>query len=126
MRRRCPSCDQPGIFKSYFHMERYCPHCGMQYEREEGDWTGAVWINTMVTHVVFIAVLLAVAIPTWPNVPWGWMLVAEFVLGTATAMFFYPYSKTVWVAICLMFQPVEGIEEAEAALRVVERQEVGV
>jgi hypothetical protein len=89
----------------------------MSFERGEGDWTGAVAVNLVVTEVMFGLVLLGGALLTWPDVPWTALMVVAVVLNVVVPIAFYPLSKTVWVAVDLLFHPLEEIEEMEADLR---------
>ena len=117
MRRKCPRCNGRGIFETYFRMREFCPTCGMKFDRTEGDWTGAVAINLVFTELVFILVLVGVAVITWPDVPWTGLMIACVALNVMIPVLFYPYSRTIWVAIELAFHPLEPIEELEADLR---------
>jgi len=76
-----------------------CPRCGLEFEREEGYWLGAIILNTLVSGSIIALVFTAVVGITWPEVP-GWPLVLiclPIALGLPIA--FYPVSKTLWVAI---------------------------
>ncbi len=109
----CPNCGQPRLFRHWLRMIDRCPQCGLHFEREEGYWTGAVAINTVVTEVIFVALLATVVIWTWPNVPMVPLLVAALVLNAVFPLFFYPISKTLWVAIDLSLHPLEEREQHE-------------
>lgn len=90
-----------------------CPQCGLHFEREEGYWTGAVAINTVVTELVFIAFLVAAVVWTWPDIPLAPVLAGALALNGLFPLFFYPVSKTLWVAIDLTLHPLEEREEHE-------------
>jgi uncharacterized protein (DUF983 family) len=111
--RRCPNCGQPNLFRHWFHMVDRCPQCGLYYEREEGYWTGAVAINTVITELVFFAMLVVIVIWTWPDVPLVPVLIAAIALNVLFPLIFYPLSKTLWVAIDLALHPLEEREEHE-------------
>lgn len=90
-----------------------CPKCGIFFEREEGYWTGAVAINTIVTEMVFAIVLIIGVILTWPDIPIAPILVIALILNATVPLFFYPYSKTIWVALDLILHPLEEREQHE-------------
>ena len=96
---RCPNCGQPHLYRQWLRMVDRCPRCGLHFEREEGYWTGAVAINTVATEVVFIALLAVVVIWTWPDVPMVPVLIGALVLNGLFPLIFYPFSKTIWVAV---------------------------
>ena len=105
--RRCPRCGEWHIFRYWVTMVERCPRCGLLFEREEGHWTGAMGINIGVTELVFLVVLATVVIWTWPDIPTVKLLVAGLALNGLVPIFFYPISKTLWVAIDLIIRPTD-------------------
>lgn len=100
-------------------MTERCPGCGLFFEREEGYWTGAVAINTVVTELVFLIMMVIVVGITWPDIPVVPVMVAAISLNGIVPLVFYPASKTLWVATDLILHPLEEREEHEvAALRI--------
>ena len=97
--RRCPRCGGGKLFQRWFRMVPDCPHCGLHFEREPGYWVGAVAINTMVIGMVFTIVTVTVSAATIPDIPWVTLLMAELPLMAIGPGAFYPYSKTLWVAV---------------------------
>lgn len=97
--RRCARCGSGKLFRRWFHMVDDCPGCGLHFEREQGYWTGALAINIIATGGLFailFVTLLAITIPDVPVVPLLLILVPEAILGPIV---YYPFSKTVWVAV---------------------------
>lgn len=84
-------------------MAAACPACGLEFEREEGYWVGAMIVNIVVTELVFGAVLVGGMLASWPDVPWTQLLIAGVVLNVAVPVLFYPRSKTLWVGIDRFF-----------------------
>jgi uncharacterized protein (DUF983 family) len=97
--RRCPRCGGGKLFQRWFRMVPDCPHCGLHFEREPGYWVGAVAINTMVIGMVFTIITVTVSAATIPDIPWVTLLMAELPLMAIGPGAFYPYSKTLWVAV---------------------------
>ncbi len=93
-----------------------CPSCGHRFERDPGYWLGAMIINTAVAISSFLVVFVAIMVVTWPDVPWRAALVVTLVLNLVVPVVFYPWSKTLFVALDLSVRPVSP-EEAEAASR---------
>ena len=107
IRLRCPNCGNGRVMASWFRIRERCPACGLRYERDEENeyWLGAYTLNFIVTEVLFAAGLLVVLVLTWPGPPWTailWGGAAQMIL---TPIVFYPFSKTLWLAIDLMFRP---------------------
>lgn len=100
--RRCPRCGQGGLFRRWFDLAEQCPRCGLPFERGEGYWLGAMAINLGITETVFGVVLVGVALATWPDVPWVGLTIGAVVLNTVVPVLFYPFSKTIFIAIDLV------------------------
>ena len=95
--------------KSWVTINPRCESCGLRFERgqdeEQDHWLGAFTLNFIVTEVVFgIALLIAILI-TWPDPPWTRLLYGGGVLMVLMPVVFYPMSKTLWLAIDLLFRP---------------------
>ena len=103
--RRCPNCGSAHIFCGWFAMEECCPRCGLRFEREEGYWTGAIAIDTIVTELLFAVMMLIVLIRTWPEIPMVRLLAASVAFNVLFPIFFYPFSKTLWLALDLAVRP---------------------
>jgi uncharacterized protein (DUF983 family) len=97
--RRCPRCGGGKLFHRWFRMAPDCPRCGLHFEREPGYWVGAVAINTMVIGMLFTIVMVVWSALTIPDIPWVALLMAEIPLMAIGPGIFYPFSKTLWVAI---------------------------
>lgn len=96
---RCPNCGQPGVLRSWTRLVDRCPRCDHRYQRHEGYWLGAVAINTGVTIAVFAGVLVVGTAATWPDPPWTAISVATVATTLIFPVLFYPWSKTLWVAL---------------------------
>ena len=110
LRKRCPVCEAKGIFDSWFKLKDSCPSCGYRFAREEGYWVSAIIVNVGVIQTMFVVLFIVVVIATAPDVEWGPLLIVGGVMNLIFPIFFYPYSKTVWMAIDLYFHPVEASE----------------
>lgn len=100
--RRCPYCGGGKIFSSWFRLKPACPRCGFDFEREPGWWIGGLIVNMAAVLAAFSATFAIGVIAFWPDVPWGWVQIANGVAITLTSIFFYPMSKTVWLGIDLL------------------------
>ena len=113
VRRRCPNCGHGGIFDGWFTLKDRCPTCGYGFSREEGYWVSAIIVNTAVIEGLFLVVFIAVVIATAPNIEWVPLLAIGVVMNLIFPIFFYPMSKTVWMAIDLYFHPLEAGERPQ-------------
>jgi uncharacterized protein (DUF983 family) len=98
-------------------MRDSCPRCGLVFEQEEGYWVGALTINTVVTLVVFGITMLIAVYLTWPETPTVPLTLTGVIAATLFPLWFYPFSKTLWVALDLVFfnrwrlQPGTGLRK---------------
>lgn len=95
-------------------MQEHCSRCGLRFEREPGYWVGAVTINTIVIFGTFLLVFGGLVVLTWPEVPWITVLIVTALANVSIPTFFYPMSKTVWLALEMGWHPLEP-DEIEAA-----------
>jgi uncharacterized protein (DUF983 family) len=110
--KRCPRCGSGGLFTTWTKMVDACPRCGMRFEREEGYWVGAMTVNIVVTEIWFVIFLVVGIVLTWPELPVLPLVGIGVVVNGLFPVFFYPFSKTVWLAIDLAFfhpaRPLRG------------------
>lgn len=116
--RRCPVCGQGRLFRRWFTMLERCPRCGFRFERREGQFVGAVGINTVVSFGALMIVLIVGVVLSLPDLAVAPVLVACVITAVVVPVFFYPVSKTLWDAIDLAMSPLEpgeapGIEQPQ-------------
>ncbi len=104
---RCPNCGRRGVVSGWFDLAESCPRCRLRFERHEGYWLGAIAINTIVAIGVLAATLVGLTIAWWPDPPWQRILVIVVLATAAAPIAFYPWSKTIWVALELTVHPAE-------------------
>jgi uncharacterized protein (DUF983 family) len=102
LRRRCGRCGQGGLFRSYFDMVERCPRCGLEFERGEGYWLGAMAVNLGAAETAFaIALAIGVAL-TWPDPPWVVLTLVGLAVNATMPFLFYPFSKALFVGLDLL------------------------
>lgn len=90
----CPNCRRGKIFKSLWKPRPTCGVCGVRFEREAGDWLGAM----VISYAFAVVLLLALAVVL--IVRWGlfegleWVLVGAGIL--ITGLLYRP-SKGLWI-----------------------------
>jgi len=106
LRRRCPNCGGQPIFVDWFRMLPGCMHCGLALERgEEGYRVGAYMINIGASLLLFVLAFLGAVLLTWPDPPWTAITYGGAALMVAFPIFFYPYSKTLFLGFDLLIHP---------------------
>jgi uncharacterized protein (DUF983 family) len=111
--KHCGVCGQGNLFRRWFWMTPRCPRCGLRFERVEGQITGDIGVNTIVSFGVLLIVLLGGFLLTWPDPPIGVLIAASAATAVFMPLFFLPFSKTVWLAADLMMRPLEPGEVDE-------------
>jgi len=61
----------------------------------------AIIINTAVVEAIFAVLFVGGLIATWPEINWPWLLAAALGTNAILPFVFFPYSKTLWVALDL-------------------------
>jgi uncharacterized protein (DUF983 family) len=103
--RRCPRCGSGRLFTRWFRLAQRCPRCRLEFEHEEGYWVGAMIVNIAVAELAFGVTFAAGLLITWPDVPWGLLTIVCVAVNAAVPLLFYPWSKTIWMAIDGVMNP---------------------
>jgi uncharacterized protein (DUF983 family) len=103
---RCPNCGHGGLFTGFFEMKERCPNCGILLERGESDYfIGAYTLNLIAVETLLAVAFVIVVVVTWPNPPWDALQYGGVVLSILGAILCYPFAKTTWLAVDLIFRP---------------------
>ena len=114
--RRCAACGSGHLFDAWFRMKDRCPRCGYRFDREEGFFLGAFVINFAVAEglmAVLCIVPLIWLLATRPDASIWPLAVAGLVGAVVAPLLFYPFSKTIWVALELMLRPAQAHEPGD-------------
>ncbi len=107
--RRCARCGSGKLFRHYLSMVPDCPRCGLHFEREQGYFAGALAINIICIGGLFAVSFLVAMILTVPDVPVPLMLAIFVPMMALGPIVWYPFSKTIWVAVDRAFlQQLDG------------------
>ncbi len=88
----------------------HCPRCGFRFERREGQFIGAVGMNTVVSGAALLVVMVTSLLLALPDPDVAPILIPTVAVGLLVPVFFYPFSKTLWNAVDLALQPLEAGE----------------
>lgn len=113
MRLRCPACGGGDLFRSWLGLREQCPTCGLAMERDEGYFLGGMMFNLVISELLFVACLVAALVLTWPNPPWDAIWIGSVAGMVLFPIAFYPFSRTLWLAFDLFFQPATSAEPRE-------------
>jgi len=97
VRLRCPRCGRSPLFTGWFTMHERCAVCGLVYEREQGYFVGAIYVNYAVTVAIAVGTVLVL---DWTI---GLTLRAQLALGialvTLVPLVFFRYARSLWLAV---------------------------
>ena len=105
--RRCCVCGSGHLFRRWTRMVARCPRCGYLFEREDGQFIGAVGMNTVITFGLLLVVLVSGFIATSPDTPAVPLALIGAGIAVVAPVVIYPFSKTTWTAIDLAMTPLE-------------------
>jgi uncharacterized protein (DUF983 family) len=107
VRLRCPRCGVGRLYEKPFKMYGNCSHCDLKFEREQGYFIGAMYINYAAT--------VAIAVP-------GFFLLDAFTAMTINQqlalwvpfavifpLVFFRHSRSLWLVLDHYFNPTPGV-----------------
>jgi len=95
-------------------MRSVCPGCHLILDRGEDDYfLGGYTINFIVAELLIVAGGAASIVFTWPDVPWRLITWALILLMVLAPVFFYPFAKTLWLAVDMILRPLTLADLAE-------------
>ncbi|MBA2595091.1 MAG: DUF983 domain-containing protein [Chloroflexia bacterium] len=94
------------MFDGYLALRDTCPACGVRFERKEGYFLGAYALNLVVAEILGLGLALFLLFRTdLRRLDLIWQEVIAVVLAVAFPVLFFPFSRTVWIALDLTFHP---------------------
>ena len=97
IRLRCPRCGETPLFTGWFRMAESCALCGLRFERAQGYFVGAIYINYAVTTLIavggFFLLWAGLGLSTRAQLL---VLVPIVIL---FPLWFFRYSRSFWLAL---------------------------
>jgi len=104
--RHCPECGSGGLFRRWLALESRCPRCTLKLDRGTPDhFVGAYLLNLIIAELLFAVVAGLWLLAVWPEVPWGRIEIVAVIVMVAAPLATYPFTRTVWLAADLIFDP---------------------
>jgi uncharacterized protein (DUF983 family) len=107
LRLHCPRCGVGQLYAKPFRMESNCRQCGLQFEREQGYFIGAIYINYAATITVAIPgffLLDAFSSITVEQQLWFWIPFA-----VVFPLLFFHHSRALWLVLDYYFNPAQQL-----------------
>src|SRR5581483_5364061 len=103
VRLRCPRCGETALFRGWFTMARECALCGLRFERAQGYWVGAIYVNYGVTVTIALAGYFGLWWWRAPSATTQLLIWAPFV--AVFPLWFFRYSRGLWLALEYLLNP---------------------
>jgi len=105
LRLRCPRCGQGPLYGKPFKMHEHCAHCALKFEREQGYFVGAIYINYAAT--VAIAVPGFFLLDAFTDLTIDQQLTLWVPFAVIFPLLFFHHSRSLWLAIDHYFNPAK-------------------
>lgn len=107
LKLKCPSCGLGSLYEAPFRMRTRCDYCDLVFEREQGYFVGAIYINVIVTESTLLGTLLIYGLITGTiNERILTVLVA---LAIVVPLVFYHHSRSLWLSFDHILNPEKPI-----------------
>jgi uncharacterized protein (DUF983 family) len=89
------------LFVGWFRMVEVCDLCALRYERAQGYWVGAIYVNYGVTTTIAVLGFFL----TYPAVPMRTQLAVWGLFVVLFPLWFFRYSRSLWLAVEYLLNP---------------------
>jgi len=107
LRLRCPRCGQGQLYAKPFKMNEHCANCTLKFEREQGYFVGAIYINYAAT--VGIAVPGFFLLDTFTNITINQQLALWVPFTVIFPLLFFHHSRSLWLVMDHFFNPSQQL-----------------
>jgi len=115
LRLRCPRCGRSGLYEGWFRMHERCAACGLRYEREQGYFVGAIYVNYALTASLGLGSVLLL-----DNLL-GLSLAQQLVLAVPLMLFapllFFRHARSLWLGLDYLVASLDERRGREAVRR---------
>ncbi len=82
-------------------MPEACDLCGLRYERAQGYWVGAIYVNYAATTIIAVTGFFL----TWPALSVGVELAVWGAFVVLFPLWFFRYSRSLWLGLEFLVNP---------------------
>jgi ABC-2 type transport system ATP-binding protein len=93
------------MFQGLFRMLPECPTCGLKFEREPGYFLGAIYINYAATVLCMLVGFFT--LDYFFKLSLTYQIIVWSSFGVVFPILFYRHSKSLWLCLDYIFNPVE-------------------
>jgi uncharacterized protein (DUF983 family) len=103
LRLRCPRCGVGPLYRRPFSMHDACTHCGLKFEREQGYFIGAIYINYAATVLVAVPGFFILDASTGINIHQQLAIWVPFAV--VFPLIFFHHSRSLWLVLDHLVNP---------------------
>lgn len=105
IRLRCPRCGVGPLFRRPFRMHEKCLVCALPFEREQGYFVGAIYVNYAATALLLVVMFFV--LQRYPGVPVLQQLLLGALVAVLVPLGFFRHSRSLWMALDYIVNPAE-------------------
>ncbi len=102
LRQRCPVCLQGKVFRSLLGMNKTCPVCGLQFERETGYFLNAMFFAYVLGFLILVPLTLLLYFLN------ASIAIFSLIIVVTMAIFWpmiFRYSRVIWLHVDQLLDP---------------------
>jgi uncharacterized protein (DUF983 family) len=107
LRLKCPRCGVGSLYEKPFRMYPDCPHCGLKFEKEQGYFVGAIYVNYAAT--VLLAVPGFFVLDAFTNITINQQLSIWIPFSIIFPLLFFHHSRSLWLALDHLLNPAKSL-----------------
>ena len=107
LRLKCPRCSVGPLYRRPFSMNSHCFQCGLKFEREQGYFVGAIYINYAAT--VAIAVPGFFILDAFTHMTIQQQLTIWVPFAVVFPLLFFHHSRSLWLVLDHLFNPAASL-----------------
>ena len=107
LRLKCPRCGAGSLYDKPFKMNEHCANCALKFEREQGYFIGAIYINYAAT--VGIAVPGFFLLDTLTSITINQQLALWVPFAVIFPLLFFHHSRSLWLVMDHYFNPAQQL-----------------
>jgi len=107
LRLKCPRCGAGSLYNKPFKMNEQCANCALKFEREQGYFIGAIYINYAAT--IAIAVPGFFLLDTFTVITINQQLAIWVPFAVIFPLIFFHHSRSLWLVLDHFFNPPENL-----------------
>jgi len=114
LKEKCPRCAEGDLYvytnhlpfsKKPFQMKKYCPECGLKYEKEVGYFYGSMFVSYALNVALFVAILLIYLFLFREHYGWEYFAVVYLLATFLLTGVIFRWSRSLWLAALVKSEP---------------------